>query len=191
MSKGRSRAITSLSYSATYRPDLACLYKEGGSHHLLADLKFLDPLSSVMTSIGRAGARVGFGNTRQLAEEKVLGRAARGDQNEGTFNPSKNTGHVSASPADYADALSKGHTVIPLLFETFGGFSPAAMRLLRRLRDQVSNTLSHAHLLSMRRPRVVGSLVNGFPGPKDLGCPAPSGSPRDRVRSGPCGRSGG
>ena len=68
-----------------------------------------------MTSIGRAGARVGFGNTRQLAEEKVLGRAARGDQNEGTFNPSKNTGHVSASPADYADALSKGHTVIPLL----------------------------------------------------------------------------
>ena len=97
-----------------------------------------------MTSIGRAGARVGFGNTRQLAEEKVLGRAARGDQNEGTFNPSKNTGHVSASPADYADALSKGHTVIPLLFETFGGFSPAAMRLLRRLRDQVSNTLSHA-----------------------------------------------
>ena len=34
--------------------------------------------------------------------------------------------------------------VIPLLFETFGGFSPAAMRLLRRLRDQVSNTLSHA-----------------------------------------------
>ena len=133
-----------LSYSATYRPDLACLYKEGGSHHLLADLKFLDPLSSVMTSIGRAGARVGFGNTRQLAEEKVLGRAARGDQSEGTFDPSKNTGHVSASPADYADALSKGHTVIPLLFETFGGFSPAAMRLLRRLRDQVSNTLSHA-----------------------------------------------
>ena len=42
-------------------------------------------------------------------------------------------------------AHSKGHTVIPLLFETFGGFSPAAMRLLRRLRDQVSNTLSHAH----------------------------------------------
>ena len=36
------------------------------------------------------------------------------------------------------------YTVIPLLFETFGGFSPAAMRLLRRLRDQVSNTLSHA-----------------------------------------------
>ena len=115
-----------------------------------------------------------------LAEEKVLGRAARGDQSEGTFDPSRNTGHVSASPADYADALSKGHTVIPLLFETFGGFSPAAMRLIRRLRDQVSNTLSHAQYEETTwsaRSWMAFQAQNA----KDLGCPPPSGSSRDCV----------
>ena len=58
--------------------------------------------------------------------------------------PSSGEGYISPQTADYVDAITKGHTVVPLLFETFGGFSPAAVRFFERMRDLVDNRLTHA-----------------------------------------------
>ena len=35
-------------------------------------------------------------------------------------------------PAKYAGALEKGHTVVPVIIETFGGMAPDAVSLLNR-----------------------------------------------------------
>jgi len=77
----------------------------------------------------------------------VLGRAERGDPDQRprpVFRPATGEGYVAPLTADYADAIQKQHDVIPMLFETFGGFSPEAVKLLGLLRDEVSNKLSAA-----------------------------------------------
>ena len=129
-------------YSPTYRPDLTILFGEEGSHHTIADLKFFDPLASKLQHILRAGARVAFGNTRSQARTIVLGRAERDAGSDTHFDPSKGEGHVAPRTADYEGALLQGHRVIPLLFETFGGFSPEAVKFLVALKDHVGNKLS-------------------------------------------------
>ena len=132
-------------YSSTYRPDLVVLFAEGGgSHHLILDLKFLDPLVASLSDIRPEGSRVAFGATHEAAAHKVLGRVGHGVPSDGNFDPSSGEGYVSPQTADYVDAITKGHTVVPLLFEAFGGFSPAAVRFFERMRDLVDNRLTHA-----------------------------------------------
>ena len=74
----------------------------------------------------------------------MFGRAQRGQPGDGAFNPSTGAGYVSPStkPGDYAHAVAKGVQVEPLLFETFGGFSPDVVRLLHAAAATVDNRLS-------------------------------------------------
>ena len=58
-------------------------------------------------------------------------------------------GKCGKAPVSYSENVSdftKGHTVhvVPIPFETFGGFSPAAVRFFEQMRDLVDNRLTHA-----------------------------------------------
>ena len=46
--------------------------------------------------------------------------------------------------ADYAHALQQRHKVLPLLFETFGGFAPETVAFLKACRNEVHNKLTKA-----------------------------------------------
>ena len=72
----------------------------------------------------------------------MLGRAERGAPSDGRFNPATGDGHVAAADGQYAEAIAKQHQVIPLIFETFGGFSPEAVNFLKMARDHVNNKLN-------------------------------------------------
>ena len=133
-----------LPYSNTYRPDLVGqrLARGGGGKHIVGDLKFLDPLSSNPGSVDGRGGRVAFGSTQPGIHAKVFGLAQRGEKGDGNFDPATGGKYVARAEADYSHSLSQGHEVMCLLFETFGGFSPAVVRLLKRAADAVGNQLS-------------------------------------------------
>lgn len=111
---------------------------------MVGDLKVVDPLSSDTASIGPVGAIIAFANSLPAIREKMFGRAQRGQPGDGVFNPATGAGYVSPSiaPGDYAYAVSKGVQVEPLLFETFGGFSPDVVQLLHAAAATVDNRLS-------------------------------------------------
>ena len=67
--------------------------------------------------------------------------------NAETFDPKTGQGYVAPRQGDYEFALQQGCDVQCLLFETFGGFSKAVVRLLGRAADQVGNTLSRSQHL--------------------------------------------
>jgi hypothetical protein len=117
-------------YSCGYRPDLAMhgLAKDGGM--LIGDTKVFDSIGADASKVAPRGAAVAFGNTLPAARLKVLGRTQRGTPDDGRFDPITGQGYVSAAAGDYAHSLSVGATVLPLLFETFGGFGPDTCRLL-------------------------------------------------------------
>ena len=73
---------------------------------------------------------VAFGNTAENAQEVVNGREQRGQPGDGTFNRRTGAGYVSPKPGDYAKARSRGVECVPLLVETFGGFSPQLLELI-------------------------------------------------------------
>ena len=124
-----------------HRPDLTADGRGSGGSLLAADLKFFDSIGADGTPSTR-GAYVAFGNTHARARELVHGLAARGSASEGTFNALTGKGYVAAKSGDYDRAKRSGVTVEALLFETFGGFSPEVMRLLRRLMHDRDNRLS-------------------------------------------------
>ena len=51
-------------------------------------------------------------------------------------------GYVAAKSGDYARALASGVTVVPLLLETFGGFSPEVVSTLREAAEWRKNKLA-------------------------------------------------
>ena len=83
--------------------------------------KLLDSLSSNPEDVGHVGAHVGFGNTQPDIEAQVR--------------------------RDYELALTKGCEVQCLLFETFGGFSAAVVRLIGKAAAHRGNKLSHSQHL--------------------------------------------
>ena len=73
----------------------------------------------------------------------MLGLAGQGQEGDGRhWNASTGQGYVAPRPGHYAHALSKGVEVVPMLFETFGGFSPDFMDLLHSAGAAVENRLS-------------------------------------------------
>ena len=122
-----------------HRPDLT-LCVEGS---LVAfDLKVFDPISSTPDDAGERGAYLAFGNTAERAEEVVLGRRGRGEEGGGTFCRATGEGYVAAKSGDYARALASGVTCVPLLLETFGGFSPEVVSTLREAAEWRKNKLA-------------------------------------------------
>ena len=112
-----------------YRPDIT-LMVEGSLTAF--DLKVYDPVGSDATKIQERGAYVGFGNTKEGADGRVLGRCGRGRKGDGVFNRRTGVGYVAPVPSDYARALSNGVRCVPMLVETFGGFGEGLVGVLER-----------------------------------------------------------
>jgi hypothetical protein len=112
-----------------HRPDVRLLV-EGELTAL--DLKIYDPLGSQPATAGERGAHVAFGNTQEAANARVLGRRERGQPGDGRFNLHTGAGYVAAVSGDYERALQAGVRCIPMLIETFGGFGPGLLEVLRR-----------------------------------------------------------
>ena len=129
-------------YSDT-RPDVAAACVGGGGSMWNGDVKMFDVMGSEGVPHGR-GAYVGFGNTRPRARELVLGLLRRGAVGQGAWNWARGEGYVASKQGAYARAIAAGCTVVPLLFETFGGFSPEVMQLLKTLAEARQNRLNAA-----------------------------------------------
>ena len=86
-----------------------------------------------------------FGNTLPRARLKVLGLRERGKPSDGTFRAMTGEGYVAAVPGDYDWAIRvHGVDVRVLLFESFGGFSPDVVHLMRDLAEERQNRLNKA-----------------------------------------------
>ena len=115
-----------------HRPDITLLI-EGNT--TILDLKIFDPLGSQPANAGERGAFVAFGNTAEAANACVLGRRERGSEGDGRYNRRTGEGHVAAVTGDYERALQGGARCVPMLLETFGGFGPGLMGVLRQADD--------------------------------------------------------
>ena len=148
------------SYSPDYRPDVVGRGLAHGGKLLIGDLKLACPLASELASTSLRGGYVGFGNTEPPYRRKVFGHAQRGAPGK-AFDPADGSGYVSAHEGDYAEPLRRKHEVLLLLFETFGGFGPDVMRLLKRMkkhtRDKMTKT-QYEHEASWST-RTWGSLM--------------------------------
>ena len=120
------------------RPDVAIHTLEG---LYLGDVKVKDPCGSVAGAVQARGAHVAFGNTEPGARREVLGLAQRGRQGGPAFNALTGLGYVAAVPAPYDRARRNGAEVAPLLFETFLGWGPGSVSLLRRACEARGNKL--------------------------------------------------
>ena len=67
--------------------------------------------------------------------QPVLGRRERGSEGDGRYNRRTGAGHVAAVTGDYERALQSGVRCVPMLLETFGGFGPGLMGVLRQADD--------------------------------------------------------
>ena len=120
------------------RPDVAIHQLEG---LYLGDVKVKDPIGSDPGAVEQRGAHVAFGNTEEGARSEVLGREQRGQPGGRRFNRTTGEGCVAVVEGAYARALANGVAVSPLLFETFGGFGPGVVELLRRAAEARGNSL--------------------------------------------------
>jgi hypothetical protein len=81
----------------------------------------------------KVGHQYAFGNTEEPYRVLVLGCKKRGAKSQGPFNHYTGRGYVKAMAGQYADALSKGSRVVPLIVETLGGITPHALSYVRYL----------------------------------------------------------
>ena len=72
----------------------------------------------------------------------MLGLRERGAPGDGAFDKMTGVGYVAEVPGDYAHARACGLRVIPLLFETFGGWSPEVEALFHEAIEERSNKLT-------------------------------------------------
>ena len=130
-------------FSPGYRPDLVFLSLLGSRTGAdVGDVKILSPIAARQESTDLAGTQVGFGNTLSPITEKMIGTRARGEEGDPPFDPATGNGRVKEKSGDYKGALALGHKIWVLLFETFGGFGPDVMKLLKYGARCVGNKLS-------------------------------------------------
>ena len=79
------------------------------------------------------GHHLAFGNTEEDLLVKILGCKQVGLPDDPPFRHQTGEGYVAARDGCYADALSKGNTVVPLICETLGGVNRDAYHTLYRL----------------------------------------------------------
>ena len=108
---------------------------------MLGDTKLWDPVGGDGLA-GVRGAYVAMGNTRPAARAMVHGLRRRGDPSASTWDWSTGTGYVPETAGQYTKAAALGCDVWCLLFETFGGFSPEVMALLKALTEERQNKLN-------------------------------------------------
>ena len=129
-------------YSDT-RPDLTIQGAGAGGGLYVGDVKLFDGCGSDPATTAIRGAYVAFGDTLPRAREQVMGRPARGEPGK-RFDPRTGMGHVSAIEGKYARALGLGVDVQALLFEVWGGWSPAVVELFRATAEERRNKLTRS-----------------------------------------------
>ena len=92
------------------------------------------PHSSEDATTGELGGKSGFGNTADGQFELILGAPA--------------TATADAVRGVYRPAVGKGHSVQPLVFETYGGFHSDVTRLIERVSRAHGNNRLGADSLS-------------------------------------------
>ena len=107
----------------------------------LGDVKVKDPVGSQPAATRPRGGHVAFGNTEPGARLEVLGREQRGSPDGRAFDPLTGQGYVAPAAAPYDRARRHGATVEPLLFETWGGWGPGSVALLRWAAETRGNKL--------------------------------------------------
>ena len=93
-----------------------------------------------------AAHRTGRGTTltRPPTPPHTHARTHRGEQSDGTFRRHTGAGYVAPKDGAYKRAEANGVEATPLLVETFCGFGPALLALLRDAAEFKSNRLSAA-----------------------------------------------
>ena len=107
----------------------------------VGDVKVKDPIGSTPARVERRGAYVAFGNTEPGSRREVLGLQQRGQPDGPSFNPLTGAGYVAPVAAPYDRARRNGVEVDPLLFETFLGWGPGMVQLLRNATEARGNKL--------------------------------------------------
>ena len=111
-----------------------------GGGKYVGDTKVFDPNGSDPAATPTRGGYVAFGGTLPAARELVHGRAERGVPGT-AFDPRTGGGHVGRVEGQYDRAEGHGVEVQALLFEVWGGWSPAVVDLVKRAEEAHSNKL--------------------------------------------------
>ena len=116
------------------RPDLEVHGPEG---LLVGDVKLKDPLGSNPADVETDAAHVAFAATLPAEIRSEVGWAGQGvsEEVDGRWSAETGKGYVPPHQGAYDRAQRNGVEVLVLLFETFGGFSPAVLKLLQRAAD--------------------------------------------------------
>ena len=86
---------------------------------------------------------VGWTTKEEALVREVMGLEERGAAADGAFDHATGRGHVKAKTnGHYADALSRGSTVLLLIGDVLGGVNGATVRYLRRLKREAEARLS-------------------------------------------------
>ena len=134
-----------MDYSPTHIPDVGVLFGSASGKHTLGDVKVVSPFTTSLSKQDTPrGAAIAFAHTEEPMKEKILGRPAfaRPANSTGRFNRYLNTGSRVAKPADYSGAIARGHEVLPIIFEVFGGWAPGAVKFFRRVARAHRNRLA-------------------------------------------------
>jgi hypothetical protein len=122
------------------RPDLEVHGPEG---LLGGDVKLKDPLGSNPADVETDAAHVAFAATLPAEIRSEVGWAGQGvsEEVDGRWSAETGKGYVPPHQGAYDRAQRNGVEVLVLLFETFGGFSPAVLKLLQRAADSRGDKL--------------------------------------------------
>ena len=129
---GTYASATSPSWAPDACPDLISEFNGQDGGHLLGEIKVYNSMVAAMNKL-MCGATRAFGATEAPLRSEILGAcAADGGASDGRCY--KN-GPRRGMPreAKYQQALDRGHTVVPLITEVWGGFAADAMAFLRKL----------------------------------------------------------
>jgi len=85
---------------------------------------------------GAVGHLYGLGNTEEKYRVMVLGAKPRGRKQDGPFVHSTGKGWVKGAVGQYADALKKRHSVVPVIIEVFGSISEHTRAHFRHLAER-------------------------------------------------------
>ena len=108
---------------STTRPDGCAYHSAFNGKHVLYETKVVAPIAASSGAgparQAQAGTLCAFGNSEKHFLTKILGTPS-GDG-------------APPTGGDYLFALARGHTVVPLIHEVFGGLAPCANETLRDL----------------------------------------------------------
>ena len=138
---GTYASATSPSWAPDACPDLISEFNGQDGGHLLGEIKVYNSMVAAMNKL-MCGATRAFGATEAPLRSEILGAcAADGGASDGRCYKNGPRRGVPRE-ATYQQALDRGHTVVPLITEVWGGFAADAMAFLRKLSRKRDDNVS-------------------------------------------------